>query len=458
MNRFFKPVITVVAIVIANAVAYAQENTSQAFSLKQAQDFALENAFSAKTYEIGIGQAKTVVNEAISMGLLQVNGSADFQNFMVIPTSVLPNFVGQAISAQIPGVPAGPEYIQAQFGTKYNFTVGANARQQIFDPTWIIGVQGAKMYLEKIRNMNKKNDQDLAGQIEQAYYTVLVSQRNKQLIEQNLTNLEKTFSETSEYYKNGFAEESSVEQLSLLVSNLKIAVDKAERQTKIVKNLLKFQMGYNMDNDIQLTEDLESLWLVNNHEALINSKFDVTKNVNYYIADLEITLRGYQVKLEKAKYLPTLGAFVNYSLSAQRNEFNFFARERWFNSAVWGASLKLPIFDSFLKSATTKRAKLEVQHVTDMKTFTEQQLKLEESTARSNYISAFEQLRAEEANIKLAESIRNKTIIKFNEGVANSSELTQTENQVLSTQGTYINALFQLLTAKAEMNKILTTY
>lgn len=458
MNRFFKPVITAVAILIAGVAAYAQENTSQAFSLKQAQDFALENSFSAKSYAIGVDQAKTVVNEAISMGLLQVNGSADFQNFMIIPTTVLPNFVGQAISAQIPGVPAGPEYIQAQFGTKYNFSVGANARQQIFDPTWIIGVQGAKMYLEKIRNMDKNNDQDLAGQIEKAYYTVLVSQRSKQLIEKNLATLEKTFLETTEYYKNGFAEESSVDQLSLLVSNLKTSLLKAERQTEIVKNLLKFQMGYDMDKDLQLTEDLESLWLVNNHEALVNSKFDVTKNINYYIADLEITLRGYQVKLEKAKYLPSLGAYVNYSVAAQRNEFNFFARERWFNTAVWGVNLRVPIFDSFMKAATANRAKLEVQRVTDMKTFTEQQLKLQETSARSNYISAFEQLRAEEANIKLAESIRNKTVVKFNEGLANSTELTQTETQLLQTQGAYISSLFQLMNAKAELNKILLTY
>ncbi len=458
MSRISKTVITALAIVIAASGAYAQNATSQAFSVKQAQDFALENAFSAKSYALGVDQARTVVNEAISMGLLQVNGSADFQNFMVIPTTVLPNFVGQAISAQIPNVPPGPEYIQAQFGTKYNFSVGANARQQLFDPTWIIGVQGAKMYLEKIRNMDKKNDQDVAGQIEQAYYTVLVSQRSKELIEKNLANLEKTLAETTEYYKNGFVEESSVDQLSLIVSNLKTSQDKAARQTEIVKNLLKFQMGYDMDKEIELTENLESLWLVNNHEALMTSKLDVTKNVNYYIADLEITLRGYQVKLEKAKYLPTLGAFVNYSVSAQRNEFNFFAQKPWFNMAVWGINLRMPIFDSFMKAATTKRAKLEVQRVTDMKTFTEQQLKLQETSARSNYISAFEQLRAEEANIKLAESIRNKTIIKFNEGVANSTELTQTETQLLNTQGAYIGSLFQLLNAKAELSKVLVTY
>ena len=92
------------------------------------------------------------------------------------------------------------------------------------------------------------------------------------------------------------------------------------------------------------------------------------------------------------------------------------------------------------------------------KDFTAQQLKLQSETARSNYISAFEQLRAEEANIKLAESIRNKTVTKFNEGLSNSTELMQTETQLTQTQGAYIGSLFQLMKAKAELNKTLLTY
>ena len=458
MTPNFKTVITAFALLVANAAAYAQDNASQAFSLKQAQDFALENTFSAKSTDLAVKQAKTVVNEAISVGLLQVNGSADFQNFMIIPTTVLPNFVGEAISAQIPGVPAGPEYIEAQFGTKYNFSVGANARQQVFDPSWIIGIKGAQMYLEKIRSLDKKNDQDVLAQIEQAYYTVLVAQRNSSLLEQNLTNLEKTLFETNELYKNGFTEESSVDQLTLLVSNSKTSLDQSKRQAEVTKKLLQFQMGLDLDKDITLTDNLEDLWLLNNHDNMMNSKLDVTKNINYSIADIEQTLWKYQVKLNKAKYLPTLGVFINYQLQAMRNEFHFFASERWFNSSVWGFSLKMPIFDSFQKQSVLNRSKLELQRVSDTKYFTEQQLKLQGSTARSNYISAFEKMHAEEANLKLAEKIRNKTVIKFNEGVANSSELTQTETQLISTQGAYINSLFQLLNAKAELNKILTTY
>ncbi len=450
MNRIFKIVITTVAILFANAVAYAQENTSQAFSLKQAQDFAFENALSAKSYANGIEQAKTNVNEAIAYGLPQINGSVSFQDFLELPTSLVP--------AQFFGGPPG-EFAEVKFGTTYNLTAGATASQMLFDPTWIIGVKGAKMYVEKMRNLDKKNDQDLAATIEEAYYTVLVAQRSKKLMEQNLVSLEKILFETKEYYTNGFAEESAVDQLSLLVSNSKTAIDKAGRQAEITKNVLKLQMGYDQDKNIELTDDLESLWALNNHDALVNTKFDVNKHIDFYLADMEVTLNNYLLKIEKAKYLPTANAFINYQQQALSNDFSFFSDGgKWFPLAVWGINIKLPIWDSFAKASSVKRSKLNLERIKYQKDFTAQQLKLQSTTARSSYISAFEQLRAEEANIKLAESIRNKTITKFNEGLANSTELMQTETQLTQTQGAYISSLFQLMNAKAELNKTLLTY
>lgn len=443
MNRF------VILIILSCLGFHAQAQETQQFSLKQAQDFALQNAFSAKSTDLAVQQARSRVNEQISMGLPQVNGTADYSNYIERPVSV----IDQKFMGGTPG-----EFISFPFGTFHNLTFGASARQMLFDPTWIIGVQGAKLYVEKMRNLDKKNDQDLMVQIEQGYYTVLVAQRNAELLEKNLATLEKTFFETSQLFKNGFAEESAVDQLSLLVANSKTSIDKAKRQVETSKNLLKFQMGFPIEKDIQLTDDLESLWLLNNHETLMSSKFDVTNNINYRLADIEVTLNDYLVKIEKAKYLPTGNAFINYQTNAQRNEFSFFDPLPWYQSSFWGVGLKLPIFDSFQKAASVKNSKLNLQRIKDQKDFTEQQLKLEDATARSNYISAFEQLRAEEANIKLAEKIRDKTIIKFNEGIANSTELTQIENQLLSTQGAYINSLFQLLNTKAELNKILTTY
>ena len=450
MIRIYKTVLTTLVISIASIIAYAQDTTSQAFSLKQAQDYALENAFSAKSYALGVDQAKTNVNESISYGLPQVNGSVSFQDFLQLPTSLVPaEFFG--------GTPG--EFAKIKFGTTYNLTAGVSASQMLFDPTWIIGVQGAKMYLEKMRNMDKKNDQDIKATIEQVYYAVLVNERFKNLMEQNLASQEKLLHEVTEYQKSGFREQSDVDQISLTVSNYKTSLAETTRQIENNKNALKLLMGYPQEKDIQLTDALESMWVLNNHEALVNSKFDLKQNINYYLADMEVTLNGYLLKIEKSKYLPTASAFINYQQQALSNDFSFFSNgDRWFPMSVWGINLKIPIWDSFAKAASVKRSKLNLERIHDQKTFTEQQLTMQFSNARSNYISAFEKMNAEEANIKLAESIRDKTIIKFNEGLASSVELLQIEMQLEGRQMAYIFSLHQMLNAKTELNKSLNNY
>ena len=59
----------------------------------------------------------------------------------------------------------------------------------------------------------------------------------------------------------------------------------------------------------------------------------------------------------------------------------------------------------------------------------------------------------EKENLKLAQRIKNNTEVKFKEGLASSLELTQAQNQELSTQGSSISSMFELINAKAELDK-----
>jgi outer membrane protein len=52
----------------------------------------------------------------------------------------------------------------------------------------------------------------------------------------------------------------NVDQLRLSVSNMQNRMQNMERQYEISKNLLKLQIGYDMDNDIELTDSLDELF------------------------------------------------------------------------------------------------------------------------------------------------------------------------------------------------------
>jgi len=80
---------------------------------------------------------------------------------------------------------------------------------------------------------------------------------------------------------------------------------------------------------------------------------------------------------------------------------------------------------------------------------------LQSQNARANYTNALNKMNLEQENLKLAERIKSNTEIKFKEGLASSLELTQVQNQALTSQANYIASMFEVIRTKAELDKAL---
>ncbi len=70
-------------------------------------------------------------------------------------------------------------------------------------------------------------------------------------------------------------------------------------------------------------------------------------------------------------------------------------------------------------------------------------------------MSALSNVTTNKASTELAEKIFAKTNQKYKEGLATSFELSQANNQVLQSQGNYVQSLLQLLNAKDQLQKAL---
>ena len=74
---------------------------------------------------------------------------------------------------------------------------------------------------------------------------------------------------------------------------------------------------------------------------------------------------------------------------------------------------------------------------------------------RNNFVS-YQNAKATLSNTKrsldLVQTIYDKTLIKFKEGVGSSIEVTQAESQLFEAQANYINALYDLLITKTDLD------
>jgi outer membrane protein len=426
----------------------AQEGALVKLSLQQAKDHALQHSYEAKGAALDIQQADKDIWMATARLLPKVDGEVGFNNYIDLPTSLLP-------AEFMPGGQPGDEPIALQFGQPYTMNVGGTASMPLFNGTYLIGLKGAKGLKQLQATKSKLIGYDIAAKTEQNYFTALVAAENGRILKDNLTNLEKTFTETKALYDNGFAELLDVEQIDLLVTTMRNQISMAERQAEAAKNLLKYTIGMDVNTAIELTDGLEILWQSANPEQLLTKDFKPTLNINYDLVNQDVTMHKYLTQIEQSKYLPTLSTFFNYQQQAFGDKFNFFSSDgRWFPLSLWGVTLNVPIWDNLGNLASIKKAKLEEQRKRDQRTYVEEGLKLRHVTAKDSFTSALEQLANAEKGLKLARSIHSGTQIKYREGMSTSMELTQVENQLTQAQADYINKLFSALDAKLELGRV----
>ena len=207
---------------------FSQEEVTQtySFTLQEAIDFALENNYSAINADRDLIDAKKQKWETIATGLPQITAGINYQNQLKQPVSLLPAAAFDNTQSTIDVVneyfdamqtnfnvntPEG--FIPIVFGTQHSATATATLRQQIFDGSYIVGVQATKAFLSYSANNKEKTQLEVRKAVTEAYGNVLLAEESVAIFEKNKANLEKNLFETTKIYENGLGDEESVEQL-----------------------------------------------------------------------------------------------------------------------------------------------------------------------------------------------------------------------------------------------------
>lgn len=428
----------------------AQEDSTK-FTLQQALEYGLERHESIKNEELEYKSAEKQVWEATSYGLPQVSAEGTFRHNLQIPQNVLP------ANTFDPNAPSD-EIVAVKFGTNYNVDFGFKVNQLIFDGSYIVGVQVSKYYKEYVSTSIDAAKQDVLFNISQAYYLTLVAEENYNLIDTTVLITKKLLDDTKEYYNQGLIDETDVDQLELSLSKVETQRILAKRQFENSKNMLKMSMGYDMETQIEAVDDLYTILTILYDNNPTQQLLNIENNLDYILLNRKQKLDEFNVKNEKFKNLPTIAAFLQVNTATGRNQFDLFQSKPWYPNSMWGLNLQIPITSSGNRWAKEQRAKIVVEQTINQKSLLERSLKYQEIASKTQYNNAFDQLLREKDNVDLSKKIYERMIIKRNEGLANSLEVSQTQTQYLTAQGAYINAILDVLQAKTDLDKLFNNY
>jgi len=433
-----------IALSLTLFVARAQEVPTK-LSLDQALSYAYahNNQMINAAQDVRDAYAQKWVT--IASGLPQIEGGLDYQNQLKRPVSLLP---GEFFGGE-PGT-----FIPVTFGQKQQMSATATLRQQLFNGSYLVGLQAIKTFIEISALSEIKTKIEVQKAVVNAYTGVLAAQESERIIADNIKQLKATAEETQKMWAQGMVEEEAIEQIQITLANLENQGRNSRRVVIISQQMLNLLLGLELDHHIELTDELAKLAAQELLEP-VTEEFTADKNIDYQLGVNLKEQKRLELKLQKSYSLPSINTFVNYNSSAFADTFAFTQnQQQWFDSSILGVNINMPLFTSLGNAAKTKRAKIAYLKAQNNLTQTQKQVLLQWEQAQSAWTLAMDNYHTAGQNLKLAERIEQKNQIKFKEGIASGFELREAQLQLYGAQSTYLQAMLDLINAKTALETL----
>lgn len=449
MKNILLIIFLTVGVAFEGAAQQTQSTAPQTyrFSVADCINYAYAHQDSVVNAGLDVKSAEYKIKETIGTGLPQINGAASFQDYLKTPASLAPSgiFVGK------------PDYtaplVELPFGAlTYNNTYSLQASQLLFSGTFIVGLQAAKTYKELYQRSLTRSKIETNVNVTKAYYQVLVSNEQIKLLDANINQLKQQLDQTTQQNKQGFVEQIDVDRLSVQYNNLTTNRENVGRTLELNYQLLKFQMGMPIQQNLELTDKLENINLDQQIDPNTSDSSFYHNRIEYNLTQTNIKLNQLDVKSKKAQYLPTLSANAGYGVVFQENQWKYLFRNSYPNSYI-GLSLNVPIFSGGQRLNQVRESQINVQKAQNDLENVKNALSLQASSARIMYFNGIQSLNTQKRSQQLAQEVLRVSKIKYQQGVGSSIEVTQAETDLENADNQYIQALYNVLISKVDLDK-----
>ena len=456
---FLKSILVVIGVSIS-AGAFSQ--TRHEFSLKEAVDYASKNNVQVRNALADVDIQLQTNREITAMAYPQLNGNMGATYNPNVAVQVFPNFIaagtyGVLAQEGVKGGNGGPivaptdfGLIEAQFGTKFNANAGLDFNQILFDGQVFVGLKARKTTIDFSKKNVEVTQEQIKANIYKIYYQLVVSRTQIELLDANISRLEKLLSDTKEIYKNGFAEKLDVDKVSVQIANLQTERLRALNSIENGYYGLKYLMGMPIRDTLVLTDTLNDDQIKDG--VLENSDYQYTDRKEFQYAELGKKLGEFNIRRYRLAKIPTVSLNAGYSKFAQRNKFDFY-RGDYFTASSVSLRINVPIFNGFANDARIRRAEFELQkNINDLENL-RLSIDNEVEQARTNFRSAVATMDYQKKNMELAVEVYNQTKKKYEMGLGSNIEINSAQTDLKAAQTNYINALYDAIIARVDFLK-----
>ncbi len=311
------------------------------------------------------------------------------------------------------------------------------------------GVKLAKISQEVAEQGVQSTELDIKANVSDTYYAVLVYERNLEILQDNLKDMEDIASHTKHQLDAGTVEPTDLDQMNINVLTLKNSILSVQRSLESTKRLLALQMGIPIDTKIQTAQTLDELMAAN--DAVIDTaSLDIENNIEYKTLALSQQVNEQTVKVRKYAYIPTLTAAYQYSHDFKGGFMSF--------EHVGTLTLNIPIFSGFERHSQLQQAKIEVERTNMQMSLLEDNLYQNAEQYAFELQTAIDGYNFQKENLEVARRVLANYRNKYEQGALSSLDLTQANTNYLSAESSYASACLTLMQAQTQLIKLYNAF
>jgi len=379
--------------------------------------------------------ARTNNSIAVSNWLPQVQGTANYIHYFQLPTAFTP-LNGQLVAVKT--------------GLNNTSTPAIGVTQNIFSTDALLAIRASRLNTALSKENTKGTKIDLVSDVSKSFYDLLLSIQQIGVYTEDTARLIKNKSDAYHQYVSGIVDKVDFKEASISLNNSMYQLKASTEAVQAKYAILKQFMGY--PSDKKFTVRFDTSEMMQDIYVDTTEQLQYEKRIEFQQLMLMRNIQKETTAYYHLNWLPSVSAFYNYDYEYEANKFSDLYSQSYPYSFI-GLQLSVPIFTGFRRIENVHKSQLQEKRID----WDEVNLKLaiysEYKEAMSNYKSNLYNLHEQSDNVGMAREVYEIVRLQYREGIKAYLDVIVAESNLETSEINYLNALFQLLQSKIDLQK-----
>ncbi len=437
MNKITSYVVALAFISVPGCLfAQSPDSVLKDAGLQECIQYALKHQPSVQQYKLDEQITESNIKSRLADWYPQVNAAYNLQHNLKLPTSFLPDASGEKRPVTL--------------GVKNTSNIQFTLSQNIFNRDVLLATRTAADVRMQSGQLSASNKIDIVVAVSKAYYDLLLTQKQVQVLDENILRLERSLRDAFNQYEGGIVDKIDYKRAQISLNNTRADRKRALEAVTAKTVYLKELMGYPTEGPLSVSYD--SLQMEREVFADTTSPVQPANRIEYQLLQTSQQLLQANLRYQKWSFLPSVSAVGSYSPTFQNEKFSELYSNAY-PTAFVGLQLSVPLFQGGKRKYNIRTAELQLQRLEwDMTSLTNN-INTQYAQALASYKGSLAELNALKENLALAEDVYNTLQLQYNAGIKTYLEVIIAETDLRTAQLNYLNALYQSLAGKLDLQR-----